>query len=160
MSVCPVCLSVTLAYCPQTAGGIKIPLGTEVDLGPGDTVLDGDPAPLPKKGAEPPIFVPCLLWPNSWMDQDDTWHVGEPQSRPHCARWGPSSPKKCAHPQFFAHVYCGQIAGSITIPLGMDVGLSLGAIVLDGEPAPLPYRGTATAPIFGLCPLWPNGWMD
>jgi len=28
-------------------------LGTEVGLGPGDFVLDGDPPPLPKKGAEP-----------------------------------------------------------------------------------------------------------
>ena len=32
-----------------------MPLGTEVGLGPGDTVLDGDPAPRPKKGAEPPL---------------------------------------------------------------------------------------------------------
>jgi len=32
--------------------------------------------PLPKKGAQPPIFVPCLLWPNGWMDQDGTWHGG------------------------------------------------------------------------------------
>ena len=30
-----------------------MPLGMEVSLGPGDIVLDGDPAPLPKKGAEP-----------------------------------------------------------------------------------------------------------
>ena len=36
------------------AGWTKMPLGTEVDLGPGDFVLDGDPAPLPKKGAKPP----------------------------------------------------------------------------------------------------------
>jgi len=35
--------------------------GTEVGLGPGDIVLDGDPAP--PKGAQPPIFGPCLLWP-------------------------------------------------------------------------------------------------
>jgi len=28
-------------YCGQTAGWIKIPLGTEVNLGPGDVVLDG-----------------------------------------------------------------------------------------------------------------------
>jgi len=28
------------------------------------TVLGGDPAPLPKKGTEPPIFGPCLLWRN------------------------------------------------------------------------------------------------
>jgi len=29
-------------------------LGMEVGLSPGDFVFDGDPAPLPKKGAEPP----------------------------------------------------------------------------------------------------------
>jgi len=51
---------------------IKIVLGMEVGLGPGHIVLDGDPVPLPKKGTEPPIFGPCLLWPNSWMDQDAT----------------------------------------------------------------------------------------
>jgi len=38
-------------YCGQTAGWIKMPLGTEVDLGPGDTVLDRDPAP--QKGHNP-----------------------------------------------------------------------------------------------------------
>jgi len=41
--------------------------GTEIGLGPSHIVLDGDSAPLPKKGAEPPlppIFGPCLLWPN------------------------------------------------------------------------------------------------
>ena len=37
------------------SGWIKMPLGVEVDLGPGDFVLDGDPAlPSPKKGTEPP----------------------------------------------------------------------------------------------------------
>ena len=36
------------------AAWMKMPLGMEVDLGPGDFVLDGDPAPFPKKGAEPP----------------------------------------------------------------------------------------------------------
>jgi len=29
------------AYCGQTTGWIKMALGTEVGLGPGDTVLDG-----------------------------------------------------------------------------------------------------------------------
>ena len=35
-----------------------MPLGMEVDLGPGDIVLDGDPAPLsPKRGPRPlPMF--------------------------------------------------------------------------------------------------------
>jgi len=44
-----------------------MPLGTEVRLGPGDVVLDGDPA-LPQKGggrAASPLFGPCLLWPRS-----------------------------------------------------------------------------------------------
>jgi len=35
-------------YCGQVAGWIKMPLGTEVGLGPGHIVLDGDPATLPQ----------------------------------------------------------------------------------------------------------------
>jgi len=31
-------------------------LGTEAGRGPGHIVPDGDPAPLPKKGAQPPNF--------------------------------------------------------------------------------------------------------
>jgi len=31
-----------------------------------------------------------------WMDQDETWHVGRTRPRPHCARWGPSSPLFCS----------------------------------------------------------------
>jgi len=33
-------------YFGQTAGWIKVPLGTEVNLGAGDVVLDGVAAPL------------------------------------------------------------------------------------------------------------------
>ena len=79
-------------YYGQTAGCIKMPLGTEVVLGPDDIVLDGDPALSPTKGGGPlsPIFGPCLLWPNGWIDQDGTYHEGRPWSRPHCA--GHSSP--------------------------------------------------------------------
>jgi len=47
----------------------------------------------------------------------------------------------------------------IRIPHGTEVGLSLGNIVLDGEPAPPPLKGHSP-PIFGEYPLWPNGWMD
>jgi len=54
------------------AGWIKMPLAMDVGLSPDDFMLDGDPAPLPKKGAELPIFGPRLLWPNGWMDQDGT----------------------------------------------------------------------------------------
>jgi len=34
-------------------------------------VLDGDPAPSPKRG-KPLVFIPCLLWSNGWMDEDAT----------------------------------------------------------------------------------------
>ena len=45
-------------------------LGLEVALGPNDIVLDGDPAHPHQKRGTAPIFWPCLLWPNGWMDQD------------------------------------------------------------------------------------------
>jgi len=51
--VCPVCLSVTLVYCGQTVGWIRMKLGMQVGLGRGHMVLDRDPAPPPKKGVEP-----------------------------------------------------------------------------------------------------------
>jgi len=87
--------------CGQMAGWIKTPLGREVGLGLCDIKLfDGNPAPLPKKGESPTIFGPCLLWPNGWMDQDATWYGGRPRPRRHCARWGPSSPKKGHSPHF------------------------------------------------------------
>jgi len=35
------------------AGCIKMPLGTEVGLGPSDNLLNGDPAPPPPKGHSP-----------------------------------------------------------------------------------------------------------
>jgi len=68
-------------------------LGMQVSLGPSDFVLDGDPAHPPQKWTtEPPIFGPCLLWPNGWMHQDATWYRGRPRPRTHCARWRTSCP--------------------------------------------------------------------
>ena len=44
--------------------------------------------------------------------------------------------KKGTHtPQFLANVSCGQTAGWMKTPLGMDVDLGPGHIVLDGVPA-------------------------
>ena len=48
-------------YCGQTAACIKMPLGIELGLGPGDFVLDGDPVAPPQEGADPHNFGPCLL---------------------------------------------------------------------------------------------------
>ena len=74
------------------------------------------------------------------MDQGGTWHGGGPWSRPHCARWGPSSPpqKVGIAPQFSAHLYCGQTAGRIKVRATYEVGLNPGDLVLDGDPAPTP----------------------
>ena len=110
-------------------------------------------------GALSPIFGPCRLWPNGWMDQDGAWHGGEPWSRPHCARWGPSSPRqKGADPQFSAYLYFCQTAGCIKMPLGMVTGLSPGNFVLDVDPAS-PPKGR-NSPIFGPRLLWPNRCID
>jgi len=46
--------------CGQTAGWIKMPLGTAVGLGPDDIVLDGDPA-VPKMGHSTPTFWPMSV---------------------------------------------------------------------------------------------------
>jgi len=44
------------------AAWIKMSLGTELGLGPGIFVLDGDPAlPSPKGVAEPPNFRPMFI---------------------------------------------------------------------------------------------------
>jgi len=65
LSVCPVRLSVTFVHCDQTATRIKMKLGMQVGmmslgmelgLGPGNFVLDGDPAPPPQKGGGAPKF--------------------------------------------------------------------------------------------------------
>jgi len=45
-----------------------MPLGMEVGLGPGDIVLDGDPAP-PKRDTAAPLLGACLLWPNGRPSQ-------------------------------------------------------------------------------------------
>jgi len=44
-----------------------MPLGVEVGLGPGQIVLDGDPAPLPKKGRSPQISA------HVYCDQTAAW---------------------------------------------------------------------------------------
>jgi len=70
------------------------PMSMEVSLSPRNVVLYGVAAP-PKRGrAPPPVFVPCQLWPNGWMDKDATWYGSRPRPRPHCIRRTPSSPAK------------------------------------------------------------------
>ena len=96
-------------------------------------------------------------------NQDETWDAGRPGPWPHCVREGPSfsSPKGGGHnPQFSAHICCGQMAGWIKIPLGMEIGLGPGDFILGGDPIPPPQKGGgAPFPIFGPFLLCPTGWM-
>jgi len=56
---CLSCLSVTLVYCGQTVGWIRMPLGTEVGLGPGDIVLAHSHR---NRAQQPSNFRFTLLW--------------------------------------------------------------------------------------------------
>jgi len=49
-------LSVTLVSCGQTVGWIRMLLGTEVGLGPGDVALDGRPSSPHGEGHCSPTF--------------------------------------------------------------------------------------------------------
>jgi len=68
-------------YCGQTAGWIRILLGTVVCLGPINTVLNEDPAPPPRKESQqpPPLFASCLLWPKGRPSQQllSSCHLSE-----------------------------------------------------------------------------------
>ena len=123
-------------YCGQTTAWIKMVLGTEVGLSPGDFVLDGDPAPpLPKRGQSPyPVFSPFLLSPQSCMHQMVYWATV-------CKTVRPVLSDRCLSVLFVTLVYCGQTVGRIKIKLGKRIGLGPGHIVLDGD-------------------LAPHGWMD
>ena len=88
------------------------------------------------------VYDVGVSWPDSSMDQDETWYGGRPRPRPHCVRWGPSFPSLTTHkrghssPQFSAHVCSGQTAGWIKMPLGTEVDLGPGQIVLDEAQLP------------------------
>jgi len=74
-------------YCRQTPGWIKMALGMEVGLGPGDFVFDGDPATPRTEGT--PTTTQFLA--HVWMHEDATWYGSRPRPRPYCIRRGPSS---------------------------------------------------------------------
>ena len=73
-------------FCGQTSGWIKMPLGTEVGLGPDHIVLDGDTATLPEKmGTAPPNFRSMSVVAKRLDDQEDAiWYGGRPRPRRHC----------------------------------------------------------------------------
>jgi len=83
------------------------------------------------------VYDVGVLWPNSRMDEYETWHAGGPRPWP----WGPSPlSQRGTAPQFSAHICCGRMAGWMKTSLGIEAGLGKGDVVLDGDP-PLPQKG-------------------
>ena len=92
---------------------------------------------LPQKGRSPPIFGPCLLWPNDCMDQDGIWYGRRPQ---------PSNvvfdgdlaplPQRGTTPQFLVHVCCGQTVAHLSY---------CWALVLKNWPKPTDSLNSGTA---------------
>ena len=144
------------------AAWTKTPLGMDLGLGPGDFVLDGDPAPPPQKevGLRAAQFSThvCCGQTAAWIKIPLGTKVG---LGPDDIVNGDTAPPLQPPPQFSAHICCGQMAAWIKMPLGMEEGLGPGDFVLDGDPAPLPKKGAEPPPQFlAHVKLWPNGWMD
>jgi len=112
LSCLSVCLSVTLVHCGQTVGQIKMKLGTQVGLGHGHIVLDGDPAPPPHRGTAPTQFsahiccgqmVACIKMPLGMevgLSPGDFVLDGDPAV--------PFPKGVEPPPQFSAHFCCGK----------------------------------------------------
>jgi len=140
-----------------------MPLGTEVDLGPGHIVLDG--SQLPAKGAQQlPFFsahVYCGHGRPSQLLLNPCWYckyrrrywcryfkisdIGSVFGRPFVKQFahaiGPLSRLPVCLILSVTLVYCGQTVGWIKMKHGVQVGLGPGH-VLDGYPLPPPQRDT------------------
>ena len=69
-----------------------------------------------------PVCDVGVLWPNGWMDEDETWHGGRPWPRPNCVRWGPSS-KGAQPPNFRLMSVVAKVAFSaLTLFVGRQEG--------------------------------------
>jgi len=85
-----------------------------------------------------PLGMDVGLSPGDFVLDGDP--VFPPQQRGRSPRPAPS--------QFSAHFYCAQTAECIKMPLGLEVGLSPGEFVLDGDPAPFAKGGRSSLPNF------------
>ena len=134
----------------------------EVGLTPGHIVLDGGrSSPSSKRGHNPLQFSAhvCCGQTAGWIKMPLCTMVGlGPGNIVFDA--DPAPPQGAQPPPKFRPCLCGQTTRWIKVPLGTKVGLGPGHIVLRGDPAPPPPKGGTVPPIFGLCLLWPNGWMD
>jgi len=91
-----------------------MPLGTEVGLGPGDLVLDGDPA-APKKGHSTYTFRPMSIVTNGWIKMPLGTEVDLCPG--HIMLDGAQIPPgkgNASHAVFSAHVHCGQTVAHLS----------------------------------------------
>jgi len=89
--VCLSDLSVTLVHCSQTVGWIKMPLGIEVWPRSRPHCQTGTQLPT-ERGTAAPTFRPMSIVAKR-LDGSSCHLVRRSASpRPHCVRWGPSSP--------------------------------------------------------------------
>jgi len=108
----------------QMAGWIKMPLGMEVGLGPCNIVLDGDPAPPPKKTRHSPqfsdhVWIKMPLCTEVGLGPCDIVLDGDPAP----------SQKRGTVPQFSAHVYCGQMVTHLSYCWGLVI-VFIGIVIL------------------------------
>jgi len=95
---CLSCLSVTLVYCGQAVGWIKMKFGVEAGLGPCHIVLDGDPAPPPQKGHSPQFSAyVCCGQTAGWIKMPLGMEVGLGQAHIVLDR-DPGPPKRAQQP--------------------------------------------------------------
>jgi len=113
------------------------------------------------------VFASFLYW-SSWFASPDRtflYNCSRLFGRPFVQRftlfYRPLSCVSCLScqppPQLSAHVCCGQMARWIQMPLGREVSLGPGVIVLDGDPAPpkLWPNSHASQQLLSFC----AGWM-
>ena len=89
------------------------------------------PSSPPKKRAEPPNFQPMSIVAKQ-LDgprRHLAWRWASVQAT--LCKMGTQLPSP-----IFAHFYCGQMVGCIKMPLGTEVGLSPGDVVLDRDQLP------------------------
>ena len=108
LSVCLSCLSMTVHY-GQTVGPIRMKLGTQVGLGSGYIVLDGDPAPPPQRGTAHQFSAHKMpLGTEVGLDPGHILLDGGPTTQLPLTKWHSLAP------HFSSHVYCGRTVAHLS----------------------------------------------
>jgi len=142
------------------AAWIKIPLGREAGLGPSDTVLDGNPAPPPrKKWGHSPQFSAHVYCSQTagWIKMPLGVELGLGPG--HIVLDGTQlpSPKRGHTPNFrpMSTVHANGCMDQDATWCGIRPRPR--SHYARRGPSPPPKREHSPSPIFGRCPLWPNG---